>query len=437
MKQIFKDIIKAIIFAALLLLVFFKFSQILEYKNSNYNKKPFYELSENGGADVLFAGSSHMWDGIFPITLYENFGITSYNAASPGEEIAVTYHVLREMIKTDKPKVVVVDAFLITSDKVEDVRMDCGQIHESMDFMPLNKNKIELARLAAESEDMSPVAFLSSMYAYHYRWKELESRDFAAIYNRQLGACALSGIFRCTPPEDHNDLISEDALEGEGYEYLTKIMDLCKENDMKFILVNIPYSKQSSRRQAKENAYIKAVRDNGFDAINFRDYIDELNIDYSTDYQDSSHANILGATKLTNFMGRYLSENYELADHRLDANAAYWEKLQYMYKEEMLSDAAEAEFPEVFLMYSFHLEGVTPVIYYEDEATLWHSSTLSDLIGIMDIETLPYEALPEDEKLQKASRHYDIITAFKDDSGTIFSYKGFSKTEASFDTEDH
>lgn len=437
MKKIYKDIIKAIIFAALLVMVFLKASHIFEYKNSDFNKKPFYDISEHGGVDVLFAGSSHMRNGIYPTTLYKDYGITSYNAASPGEEIAITYHVLKEMIKTDKPDIIVVDSFLITTEKEEDVKMDCGQVHESMDFMPLNENKFQLAQLAGKSEGLSPIAFLSSMYAYHYRWKELENRDFARIYNRQLGAYALSGIFRCTPPENHDDLFNAEALEGEGYEYLDKIMQLCRENDIKFILVNIPYSKQSSRRQAKENAYLKAVRDNGFDAINFRDYISEVNMDYNTDYQDSTHANIIGAKKLTDFMGKYLKEHYELTDYRNTEAAAYWDNMLSIYSDAMLEEAEEAEAPEIFLMYGYNLDGITPVLYYENEAALSHSSKLHDLLNIMDIELLPYESLPDDEKLQKASRHYDVIAVFKAADNSILSYKGFSAIDASFDTEDH
>lgn len=430
MKKYILPVLRFILFTALLVTVLLGLGRLLEYKNSRYFKEPLYEI---GQVDVLLAGSSHVHNELYPMMLWKDFGITSYNAASAGEKIGVTYHVLRELMDVAKPKVVVVDSFLITSDKEGGVNMDGGQLHESMDFMKLGPNKIELAKMAAESENLSPVAFLSDIYAYHFRWKELEQRDFAYTYSRELGCSALAGIYRCNPPGKYEYETDMSLRDSEGYRYLEKIMELCREKNCRFLLVNVPFENQTKRRQAKENTYMELVREYGFDTMNYRDYEAEMGLDYSTDFRDPSHTNILGSKKLTAVLGKYLKEKYELKDYR--GEAEYFERAYAGYSDALCDKALECDSPEGFLMCAYDYEALTPVLFYRDEENLKHSSMLSDLLGCMEVDCRGFEELPEE--LGEAGDDIDIICALYDGNGRLKASSRWEKYEAGYIAEEH
>ena len=65
-------------FLAVLIAVLSVNSALLEQKYSKAVMGGFYELEEDS-VDVIFAGSSHMLNGVLPMKLWENYGFTSYN----------------------------------------------------------------------------------------------------------------------------------------------------------------------------------------------------------------------------------------------------------------------------------------------------------------------------------------------------------------------
>ncbi|WP_092330989.1 hypothetical protein [Butyrivibrio sp. YAB3001] len=46
------------------------------------------------------------------------------------------------------------------------------------------------------------------------------------------------------------------------------------------------------------------------------DYVDEMGIDTKTDFADKGHLNNDGAKKVSDFLGEYLVNHYELTDFR-------------------------------------------------------------------------------------------------------------------------
>ncbi len=68
----------------------------------------FYELDKNQ-VDVLCIGSSHVYYGINTCQLFEDYGIASYLLASPGQPVWISYYLLEEALKTQYPRLVVLD----------------------------------------------------------------------------------------------------------------------------------------------------------------------------------------------------------------------------------------------------------------------------------------------------------------------------------------
>ena len=81
-------------FLAVLIAVLSVNSALLEQKYSKAVMGGFYELEEDS-VDVIFAGSSHMLNGVLPMKLWENYGFTSYNIGQHGQRLNMTYYYIK------------------------------------------------------------------------------------------------------------------------------------------------------------------------------------------------------------------------------------------------------------------------------------------------------------------------------------------------------
>ncbi|MDD6581027.1 MAG: hypothetical protein PUE89_09005, partial [Lachnospiraceae bacterium] len=59
--------------------------------------------------------------------------------------------------------------------------------------------------------------------------------------------------------------------------------------------------------------------------IDFNKMYDELSIDFSTDMAEKVHLNFSGTKKLTEYLGNYIVNNYDIPDHRGDAKYSSWD----------------------------------------------------------------------------------------------------------------
>lgn len=63
--------------------------------------------------DVIFAGSSHMNNALYPMELWEKYGFTSFNNAQSGEVLPVSYYTCKAAIENYHPKVLVLDVYML------------------------------------------------------------------------------------------------------------------------------------------------------------------------------------------------------------------------------------------------------------------------------------------------------------------------------------
>ena len=76
----FLRLLKVGIFSLILLVLLWMLSGVLERKESQTKIAPFLDRAED--VDVLFLGSSHVLSAVYPMELFSEYGITSYNLGS-------------------------------------------------------------------------------------------------------------------------------------------------------------------------------------------------------------------------------------------------------------------------------------------------------------------------------------------------------------------
>ena len=142
----------------------------------------FYNLDKNS-VDVLFLGSSHAMCTFNPQIIYDTYGITSYNLASEQQSLVVSYYWLREALKYQTPKVVVLDTYMLykfgANYVYNDMNCSEGSVRKAMDGMRPSPLKWEAARTIAQIDPtQSALSYLFLNIRYHARWNNLNEDDF-------------------------------------------------------------------------------------------------------------------------------------------------------------------------------------------------------------------------------------------------------------------
>ena len=243
MKKTIKWILSAVIFVFCGLLIFGNIAEVVRKKTGNASDMihSFYEIEENT-LDVLALGSSHAYSAFYPNVLWQEYGLTSYAMSSHRQTPAFSYYLLKEALQYQKPKVVLLETyyFFFTgkyTDK-ETIRM-------TMDGMKTGWVKHEMIQdLLGELSWKEKAAYYVPFLMYHSRWSELKDYDFNTKPWRK-GAILDYNVYQMSHPGTADTLSEVCQL---NKEYLDKIVQLCKENEIELVFYTAPYSYNDSEK---------------------------------------------------------------------------------------------------------------------------------------------------------------------------------------------
>lgn len=329
-----KNFILSVIFISVLCLVISKVNYIFERDYSYKKYAEFYEEEED--FDVLFLGTSHMINGVFPMELWADYGVTSYNLANYSEVIATNYWQLQNALKYTTPKLVVVDLYAIAAiDKANESFM-----HNFTDAVPFSLFKIKMIHELMPKE--LRVEYLFELTRYHDRWTELTKNDLnKSVSPEKGGELRAEWVYNETPAIIEQSDYSE--VNSTSTEYLEKIIRLCKAQNIDVLLVYLPFNANDAIMREANYGYVLAEKYQ-VPYLNF--FYEDVGINFSTDFSDeNSHLNVSGGVKVTDFLGNYIVENYEdIVDKRQEEEFASWriaEERYDMYIQELIEEVDE------------------------------------------------------------------------------------------------
>lgn len=323
--------LKPIIVIIIFILIFIFLNRLLspKYMTDLVEGNMTYEYyDEEKNHEVIFIGDCEVYANFSPMVLYEEEGITSYIRGNSQQLIWQSYYMLKETLKYETPKVVV---FNVNSMRYgEPVSEAYNRL--AIDKMKWSKEKINIIK-ASMTEEENFLSYVIPLLRYHSRFDKLTSEDFEYLLktkkNTHNGFLINKNIKPVESLPTKRRLASYE-FEENCYEYLNQITELCKENNIKLVLIKAPsvypYWYDEYEEQIKEYA-----QNNNVDYYNFKEKVEEIGIDYNTDtYDGGLHLNLTGATKLSKYFSKILKEKYELTDYREDKEISkiYDEKLK-------------------------------------------------------------------------------------------------------------
>lgn len=343
MKKGQKNFLRAAIFSAIvavMLLVLNAFFQPVWLDWNNFNTTHgFYEEPENS-IETVFLGSSVAASGIIPTELYDEYGMCSYNLATEQQPVPASYYWLQEAyaLHKDTLKTVVFDVSTVRSD---DAR--AAFYHKAYDPMRLSEIKINAVRDFVGGGLKETLEFMVPLIAYHGRWSSLNKTDFEKFaYDPDSGSRGYYYIDEILTYKmgahkviDKYGVLDESAkaskLAPKATEYLIKMVEFCKEKNIKLLLIRTVTNKWSSGYN-KAFQEFSEEHDVEFVDFNYTPYYEEGDYNNGYDTRDGNHLNYFGATKFTKVLGKYLVENCEITDVRNNPDYDYMKEQSEKHK---------------------------------------------------------------------------------------------------------
>lgn len=360
----------------------------MEKKDSKYKYGPFFE--EENDFDVLFLGTSHVINGIFPMELWDEYGITSYNLGGHANTMATTYWTFMNALDYTEPKVVVLDCYFVSN--MDKLNANIDYMHLSLDAFPMTWKKLRAVNDLFDTRD-DKFDFIWSFGKFHTRWNVLEKNDFVPEYTIEKGAESRVAV---AIPKAEGKLSRDDKIEaqGVGFTYLDKIVKECESRGIKVILTYLPCPADSSL-QREANTMYDVAEAYGIPYINFLD--DSVTNFYTDFYDDTSHLNPSGAKKVTSRLGAYIKENCTIDDKRLNDSYESWNedyKNYEQYKKQLILEQDD--------VYSYLMlladRNIQCKVYLRKDSDLIENERVISLIAncdSYDLEFYDREKLPQ------------------------------------------
>lgn len=256
--------------------------------------------------DVLFVGDSEAYSAFSPMQMWSEQGFTSYVCATSQQQLPYGNTLLHRATQNQKPKVVVIETNTI--------------------FAPFSADEAALRT----AQDLLPV------FEYHDRWKSVTAADATgepeATWTDDLKGFYINKDVQPADAAGHMAPSSEvQQIPDLNRRYLQVMIDYCREIGATPVLVSTPST--VCWNTARHNGIAEFAKNAGVDYIDLNVEPTKISIDWQTDTRDAGdHMNLSGAVKVSGFIGKYLSETYDLPDHRTDKAYHLWNEAFTRYE---------------------------------------------------------------------------------------------------------
>lgn len=341
-----KKFLKSICFIIIFIILFVNITNLLKDKrvyflyDTTRKVEGFYNEDRNS-LDVVFIGSSHVFQGLNPAIFWDEFGIPSYIFGANEQPLWISYHYIKEVLKYQKPKAIVLDV-LYTARDVNIKNNEKGKEGEryqkegvnriNLDSLKLSKNKIAVIKASVPKDER--ISYIIELIKYNKKWKSINKDSFKYLNYKNKNPYKgytpsfnkVHGLKTSSHPLNFSD---------KSLGYFNKIIELSKQENFNLVLIKTPYNllEEAKKTYAK---VADIAKENNIPFINYNNLINEINLKFETDSNpDCAHLNSFGAEKVSRHLAKYLIENYNLEDKRNNPDYSDWNECTKYYKQKV------------------------------------------------------------------------------------------------------
>ncbi len=297
----------------------------------------FYQQEENS-IDVLVMGTSCGYAGVNTNVLWEEYGIAAYNLCGAELPFWGTYHYLIEALKTQTPKVILLDckAAIYTADYSKRGRT----ILSTYGIRDIS------VRMSAIAASVAPEDFLGYALAFpqlHSYYQKVTAANFVYPPTNADRGPDWKGYIEMDITEAHEKpslvwTTTKKDINAREEEYFRKILELANEHNITVMLVGFP-NPDYANDHMYYNTLWSIAEEYGVTGINYNDPELHVGLLYASDFADWQHLNVKGSVTFTRRLGEDIKKLFDLPDRRGDEAYASWQRC---------ADAWYEKYPEYY-----------------------------------------------------------------------------------------
>lgn len=305
-------------FLAVFAVFFVLVTQVLQDKRveGEYNPttkiRGFY-AEEKNTLDFVFLGSSQLYADVAPAVLFRDYGMTAYDFCANEQPLWISYYYMKEALKRQKPKAVLLDVFTVYGADYEEE----GVNHINLDDLPFGMNKLNAIKDSVPGE--LRYSYYFTIAKYHTTWTGLDEKKFQASFlhgkdpMKGYSPFCVAGSYGESAKKEVTDEKACEEIPERAREWLFRIIELSKEEGVDLVLIKTPNG--SAKRQKLYNSVAVIAEKEGIPFLNM-----------NTVFDGEAHLNVLQAEKVTQYIGDYLAGHYDITDKREDPAYADWKE---------------------------------------------------------------------------------------------------------------
>lgn len=324
-----KNIMKTILFLAIAVVLLLGVQRVLNVSNhfSEHTEMVFdgYYSEKENTLDAVLIGNSHIykfWQSAFA---WEQNGLATLPLSTSDMPASVVKNMAIEALKTQKPKVLVIDATEFAeaeADENNKIFLILNNMKFSSNYIDMIENYCDYTGITG----LDKMKYYFPILQFHSRWNDVKARDFVATYPSYLNSCYLPDFLEDTI-EDRPHVSTQERLPiaEKSEESLRDLLEWCAQQECEVLFLTSPVFLEEERL-AMFNYVGDIIEEYGFDFLNYNDEgaFEQFGFEVGVDYQDKSHTNINGSWKFTQVFGQYLIDEYGLTDHRGESTYDSW-----------------------------------------------------------------------------------------------------------------
>ena len=301
-----------------------------------------YRQPENT-VDVLVVGTSLAYAGVNTNVLWREFGIACYNLCSAEQPFWAGYYMLREALKTQRPRVILLDAkpAIYTRDYSSRQRtiLSCYGIRGI-------ENRVG-AIFACVQEKAEAQGFLLGIPEVHNRYPDVSGADFALPPDNGGRGGSWKGYIEVDEVEQHvrPSLVwntVQKPLAGKAADYFSRILALCREEGIPLVVIGFP-NPDYANDHMYFNTLLSIAQQNNVPFVNYNDPSLRFGMRFASDFADWQHLNVKGAMNFSMKLGQDLRAAFDLPDRRGDPAFASYDACADLWYEKLPSFATSPQ----------------------------------------------------------------------------------------------
>lgn len=332
--------LKTCLFILVGIMILNKVNDVIVNRQNNdfviiYQSYSNFYREKNNSLDAVYIGSSVTRTAWLAPLAWKQHGITIFPFSSPSQPFVSAEYLIREARKTQPNAVYIVPISLANN-------LSETNLHYAMNFMPLSWNKVQMIWTMGKYMEIKwseRLEYLIPLIRFHSRWNKLNEQDFVEPLNGFYStpyfggylneSVDVSSSFRTT----NRTVMLPETIQNS----LNSLLKYCETEHLNVLFVEPARLNINEYELAKVNSIKQIVKSHGYPVLSINPSVEEVGLDTSKDYYDASHTNIHGAIKITDYISRYLIENYGFEDKRGDPSYSSWDEAYTSYTEQYAS----------------------------------------------------------------------------------------------------